>query len=137
MGRNVLTSGGEAGACGTPRSGVPPRRGGDSNPRRRDYRRNGFRDRRIQPLCHLSAAECIHCAPPLQPRLAPRDHVPQHYTLTLGLLRRCRLCRSRRRFPSVWPLSGTKGLHISLFSKVSGLDPCDDCSSNTHCELQE
>ena len=31
------------------------RRGGDSNPRCRDYRHNGFRDRRIQPLCHLSA----------------------------------------------------------------------------------
>jgi hypothetical protein len=43
------------------------RRGGDSNPRRRDYRRNGFRDRRIQPLCHLSAAECIHSIPALQP----------------------------------------------------------------------
>jgi hypothetical protein len=44
------------------------RRGGDSNPRRRDYRRNGFRDRRIQPLCHLSVAECIHLVPPLQPQ---------------------------------------------------------------------
>jgi hypothetical protein len=44
------------------------RRGGDSNPRRRDYRRNGFRDRRIQPLCHLSVAECIHLVPSLQPQ---------------------------------------------------------------------
>src|SRR5918998_3182268 len=49
------------------------RRGGDSNPRRRGYRRNGFRDRRIQPLCHLSAAECIHCASPLQPHRDLRD----------------------------------------------------------------
>jgi hypothetical protein len=42
------------------------RRGGDSNPRRRDYRRNGFRDRRIQPLCHLSAPECTVFPHPLQ-----------------------------------------------------------------------
>src|SRR5215204_7710321 len=45
------------------------RRGGDSNPRRRGYRRNGFRDRRIQPLCHLSARECTVCPHPLQPPL--------------------------------------------------------------------
>ena len=34
----------------------PPRkrRGRDSNPRRRKTPRNGFRDRRIQPLCHPS-----------------------------------------------------------------------------------
>ena len=56
------------------------RRGGDSNPRRRDYRRNGFRDRRIQPLCHLSVAECIHPAPPLQPHLPSRI-----YPITLYL----------------------------------------------------
>ncbi len=31
------------------------RREGDSNPRYR-YRYNGFRDRRVQPLCHLSAS---------------------------------------------------------------------------------
>ena len=30
------------------------RRGRDSNPRRRNLPRNGFRDRRIQPLCHPS-----------------------------------------------------------------------------------
>src|SRR5919199_994042 len=45
----------------------PWRRGGDSNPRRRDYRRNGFRDRRIQPLCHLSAREFTAPPYPLQP----------------------------------------------------------------------
>jgi hypothetical protein len=45
------------------------RRGGDSNPRRRDYRRNGFRDRRIQPLCHLSAREFTAYPYPLQPPL--------------------------------------------------------------------
>jgi glutathione S-transferase len=32
------------------------RRGRDSNPRRRNLPRNGFRDRRIQPLCHPSKA---------------------------------------------------------------------------------
>src|SRR5450756_763090 len=31
------------------------RRGRDSNPRNGGYPLNGFRDRRIQPLCHLSA----------------------------------------------------------------------------------
>ena len=31
------------------------RRGRDSNPGYRSTRHNGFRDRRIQPLCHLSA----------------------------------------------------------------------------------
>ena len=31
------------------------RRRRDSNPRTRGYRVNGFRDRRIQPLCHPSA----------------------------------------------------------------------------------
>jgi hypothetical protein len=30
------------------------RRGRDSNPRRTEMARNGFRDRRIQPLCHPS-----------------------------------------------------------------------------------
>ena len=49
--------------------GTRQRRGGDSNPRCRDYRHNGFRDRRIQPLCHLSAKECIACPYPLQPFL--------------------------------------------------------------------
>src|SRR5215208_1565598 len=58
------------------------RRGGDSNPRRRDYRRNGFRDRRIQPLCHLSVAECIHLAPPLQPH---RPYVPEPCISISGL----------------------------------------------------
>jgi hypothetical protein len=43
------------------------RRGGDSNPRCRDYRHNGFRDRRIQPLCHLSTGEFIYSDLPLQP----------------------------------------------------------------------
>src|SRR5215211_7648087 len=62
------------------------RRGGDSNPRRRGYRRNGFRDRRIQPLCHLSAAEFIHCVSSLQPRYGPYHHVARPCTLTIGLL---------------------------------------------------
>ncbi len=64
------------------------RRGGDSNPRRRDCRRNGFRDRRIQPLCHLSVAECIHPAPPLQPHLTLYNRVPQPCISTSSLFQR-------------------------------------------------
>ena len=37
------------------------RRRGDSNPRTRGYRVNGFRDRRIQPLCHPSAGVTASC----------------------------------------------------------------------------
>src|SRR5918997_6039296 len=71
------------------------RRGGDSNPRRRDCRRNGFRDRRIQPLCHLSAAECIHRTLSLQPHSHPaitsRNSVPLPpvYTITPDLCASC------------------------------------------------
>ena len=64
------------------------RRGGDSNPRRRGYRRNGFRDRRIQPLCHLSVAECIHLVLPLQPHLPLHDHLPQPCISTSSLFQR-------------------------------------------------
>src|SRR5919202_7089146 len=64
-----------------------PRRGGDSNPRRGDYRRNGFRDRRIQPLCHLSATECIYSPPALQlPLPLPiRDKIPRTLDLALSV----------------------------------------------------
>jgi hypothetical protein len=63
------------------------RRGGDSNPRRRDCRRNGFRDRRIQPLCHLSTNECIHSLPPLQlpPFLLLSRALPQTLNLSLSV----------------------------------------------------
>jgi hypothetical protein len=35
------------------------RKGGDSNPRDRSTRPNGFQDRRIQPLCHPSEASAM------------------------------------------------------------------------------
>src|SRR5215204_3019079 len=57
--------------------GLPLRRGGDSNPRRRDYRRNGFRDRRIQPLCHLSAREFTAHPYPPSTATARQPHPPR------------------------------------------------------------
>src|SRR5687767_10967336 len=75
------------------------RRGGDSNPRRRDYRRNGFRDRRIQPLCHLSVAECIHLVPPLQPHLPHLQSYPTTLYLDLWFI----LIARSSRYPTTNP----------------------------------
>src|SRR5450759_1667465 len=46
------------------------RRGRDSNPRRRGYLLNSFRDCRIQPLCHLSAVATLSGAKASIPTVA-------------------------------------------------------------------